>query len=289
MPGWGVMLPPERVLAEMQDLGLSATELGAAGFLPEDPRALRELLGRFELALVAGFVPLVLHDPARWPSALSLADTTAGLLAAGGAGVFVTALVQDEAWSRSGPLDRSTAAVIADGLAQVDRVCARRGLIQVLHPHVGTLVETAQDIELMLDHSEAAWCLDTGHLRTGGLDPVRFAEQHADRIGHVHLKDVAAHVASRVLDRELSLTDGVRAGMFTPFGDGDVAIDEVVLALEERGYQGWYVLEQDTSLSDPPAPGRGPVADVARCLDYLRTEVVPRLPASARTGVGPPP
>lgn len=284
VPGWGVMLPPERVLGEMAALGLTATELGAAGFLPQDPSALRELLDRFDLGLIAGFVPLVLHDPAQWPAALRLAEQAAHLLAAGGATIFVTALVQDETWSRPVPVGRAGMSVVAQGLTQVDEVCARYGLTQVLHPHVDTLIETARDVELALECTDVAWCLDTGHLRTGGVDPVRFAADHAARIKHVHLKDVASGVAARVLGRDLTLADGVKAGMFPPLGEGDVAVDEVVRTLEAQGYQGWYVLEQDTALSSLPAVGQGPVEDVARCLDHLRTAVVPRLSHTARTG-----
>ena len=33
-----------------------------------------------------------------------------------------------------------------------------------------------------------------------------------------------------------------------PLGDGDVAVADIVAALEAAGYPGWYVLEQDTAL-----------------------------------------
>src|SRR5688572_14246107 len=55
VPGWGVMLPAERVLMEMRSLGLSATELGAPGFLPRDPDELRAVLDRHELGFIGGF------------------------------------------------------------------------------------------------------------------------------------------------------------------------------------------------------------------------------------------
>lgn len=280
VPGWGEMLPAERVLAEMRRLGLPATELGAPGFLPEEPGQLREVLARHDLGLIGGFVPLVLQDQSQWDAALARAEQVARLFAACGASMFVTALVQDDAWSRPTPLDAHGMRVIGEGLRHVDEICGRHGLTQVLHPHVDTLVETARDVELALEHTDVAWCLDTGHLLTGGVDPVLFAKEHADRVGHVHLKDVVTRTADRVLTRELTLVEGVKAGMFSVLGEGDVAVDEVVLALEEQGYAGWYVLEQDTALTQLPAEDVGPVEDVARCLDYLRTAVVPRLPAA---------
>ncbi len=278
VPGWGEMLPPSRVLPELRSLGLSATELGAPGFLPEDPGALREMLREHGVSLVGGFVPLVLHDREQREDALRRARQVAELFAGQGATMFVTAVVQDYDWSRPVPLDAAGMAVLGEGLAQVDAVCAEYGLTQVLHPHVDTVVETAADVALALEHSDVLWCLDTGHLQIGGVDPVAFAREHAARVGHVHLKDVDNAVAARVLSREVSLLHGVQSGLFKPLGTGDVAIDDAVVALEEAGYRGWYVLEQDTALTDGiPAEGTGPVDDVRASLAFLQDRVVARL------------
>ena len=64
VPGWGYQLPPDRVLREMREVGLAATELGPDGFLPGDPGA---LLSRYGLRPVGGFTPLVLHVPGHAP------------------------------------------------------------------------------------------------------------------------------------------------------------------------------------------------------------------------------
>lgn len=281
VPGWGEMLPASRVLREMRSLGLTATELGAPGFLPADAANLTTTLQAHGMTLVGGFVPLVLHDPERRSEALRVARETARLFQAVGATKFVTAVVQDYAWSRPTPLDDDGMKMLAAGLAEVDDLCAEHGLTQVLHPHVDTLVETKADVERALEHTSVQWCLDTGHLRIGGVDPAEFARSEAHRVGHVHLKDVDSAVASKVLSRELSLLHGVQADLFRPLGAGDVAVDDVVVALEERGYQGWYVLEQDTALAQGvPAVDAGPAVDVERSLDFLRMQVVPRIPAA---------
>lgn len=280
VPGWGEVMPSDRVLGEMRELGIPATELGAPGFLPEQAGDLNMLLAGYGLAMIGGFVPLVLHDPAQRADALRRATEVAQLFQAAGATRFVTALVQDYDWSTPVPLDAAGMAIVGEGLREVDAICAAHGLTQVLHPHVGTVVETAADVALALEHTDVQWCLDTGHLQIGGVDPVAFAREHGDRVGHVHLKDVDVATSDRVLSGELTLVEGVQAGMFRSLGEGDVAIDEAVLALEAGGYRGWYVLEQDTALTQGlPAAGTGPVDDVRTCLDYLATNVAPRLGA----------
>ena len=281
VPGWGEMLPSSRVLPEMRSLGLFATELGAPGFLPASTGALRAELTAQQMSLVGGFVPLVLHDPGQRSDALRRARETAELFQACGATRFVTAVVQDYDWSRPVPLDADGMKVLGEGLAEVDEVCDAHGLTQVLHPHVDTLVESAADVELALEHSTVLWCLDTGHLQIGGVDPAEFARSEGHRVGHVHLKDVHTPIAAKVLDREVSLVEGVQDGLFRPLGAGDVAVDEVVTALEASGYAGWYVLEQDTALTRGiPAEGTGPVEDVQRSLDFLGQRVAPRLAAA---------
>ena len=116
------------------------------------------------------------------------------------------------------------------------------------------------------------WCLDTGHLLIGGVDPVDFVREHGDRIGHVHFKDVDARVAERLRAGELTLMQAVQHGLFQPLGSGDARIDEVVDALRRSGYERWLVLEQDLAItgSEPPV-GSGPALDVATSIEFLST------------------
>src|SRR3954453_19161825 len=107
VPGCGRQLPPDRVLAEMAGLGLTATELGPQGWLPADPAALLARLHAHGLALLGGFVPLVLHEPAPWRPPRGR-ERIASAFAAGNADVFVAALVMDDAWSAPEPLDATS-------------------------------------------------------------------------------------------------------------------------------------------------------------------------------------
>jgi inosose dehydratase len=270
VPGWGVMLPPERVLQEMRDLGLRASELGALGYLGDDPGQIRGLLTRFGLGAVGGFVPVALHDRTAWARAEEEAERAARLLAGAGGTYFVTAPVVDEAWSEPFELSAAQWDDFAAGLEVVGRVCARHGLRQVLHPHVGTLVERASHIEAVLERSEVAFCLDTGHFSIGGADPVAFAREHPGRVELVHLKDVDLSIAPGVIEHKMSLLEATRAGLFRPLGRGKVDLSGTVRALEAAGYAGWYVLEQDTAIEPAMAATANPAAEVKVSVDYLK-------------------
>ena len=271
-PGWGLQLTPERVLGEMRQLGITATELGALGWLPTEPVALRTMLADFGLSLVGGFVPLVLHRADARDALRADARDAAATLAAGGGSHFVTAAVSSKlAWERPG-LSADEWNALFEGLDMVEEICGEFGLTQVVHPHVDTLIETADEMERFLGESGVKFCLDTGHLFIGGADPVVLAAKHHDRVGLVHLKDVNGAVARRLCAHELTLMTATAAGLFPAAGSGDVPIAATIAALEGAWYDGWYVLEQDVALTagEPPV-GEGPVLAVHNSIEYLRS------------------
>jgi inosose dehydratase len=271
VPGWGLQLSPDRVLAEIRSLGIDATEAGPDGYLGRDATLVRALLERYGLALVGGFLPVVLHDPARLDPSLAAARRAATLLGELGGSVLCSAVVVDDEWSPPGPLAPEEWRHLLTALPLLDRIAREHGLEHALHPHWGTLVEREREIMRIVDESEVALCLDTGHLTLGGCDPAELARDAPDRIVHVHLKDVDSRVAGRLRMGELTLLQAVQAGIFRPLGDGDARVGDTVLLLEEAGYTGRYVLEQDVALAEEPAEGTGPIEDVRRSIDFLRT------------------
>lgn len=271
VPGWGHQLPPERVLAEMSGIGLTATEAGPEGFLPTDPPAAQQMLADHGLRLVGGFVPVVLHDDdsARVQATI---DRACSWLATTGAEVAVLAAVtaEESSYDARADLDADAWRRLNAHLDLGGEVAATHGLTAVLHPHVGTVVERREDIERVLEGSTAALCLDTGHLLIGGIDPVAFAKDRGRRVQHLQLKDVNGSLAEQVRDGRLPYTEAVRQGIYTPLGDGDVDVAAVIERVQDAGYEGWYVLEQDVVLEQEPPIGSGPVKDVERSMNYLR-------------------
>jgi inosose dehydratase len=267
VPGWGHQLGADRVLREMRSLGLAATEFGPAGFLQEEPAAKAAQLASYGLSAVGGFLPVLLHDGAHDP--LPEVDGFLDGCLAAGAGVVVLAAVSGaDGYDARPVLDDEGWSVLVGNLDRITDRAHARGVLACLHPHVGTMVESEEEAERVLRGSRVGLCVDTGHLMVGGADPVVLTERHPDRVAHVHLKDVDGTLAGQVRDGRLTYGEAVRAGMYRPLGEGDVDIAAMVRTLEDSGYRGWYVLEQDVMLDAEPDDA-GPVADVRKSLDYL--------------------
>ena len=276
VPGWGWQLDSATVLSQMQEVGLVATEFGPDGFLPDEPQAKAKTLADRGLRAVGGFVPVVLHDPAADP-VREIGRVLADFTAAGADTLVLAAATGTDGYDARPELDDDDWAVLLGNLDRLARVASGIGITATVHPHVGTMIETTSDVERVLASSRIGLCLDTGHLLIGGTDPAALAAEHAGRIRHTHLKDVDAVWARRVRSGAVTYTDAVRGGMYRPLGQGDVDIASVVGSLERSGYDGWYVLEQDTILPGPAATAdqttgdRAPMADVRASIEHLFT------------------
>jgi inosose dehydratase len=269
VPGWGWQYDAETVLAEMRAVGLAATEFGPDGFLPDDPADKAKTLADVGLRAVGGFVPVVLHDPSHDPAA-EVAVALEGFVAAGAGTLVLAAATGQDGYDDRPALDALGWSALLANLDRLSALAASRGVLATVHPHVGTMVENADDVAQVLNGSSIGLTLDTGHLLIGGVDPVALAVEHTSRIRHTHLKDVDAAWAARVQSGEVGYTDAVRAGMYRPLGAGDIDITTIVSTLETSGYNGWYVLEQDTILRARPEDD-GPVADVRASIAHLQS------------------
>lgn len=271
VPGWGHQLPVDRVLGEMAELGFPSTELGSEGYLPADPAELVPLLTNHDLTLLAGWVSLVLHEPEFADETLRRAEEMADLLQASGARYFNTAAITTWDWAPRTPLNDAQWDHVMVMFDRIEKIAEAHGLLQVLHPHVGTVVETKEEVVRVLAGCDVSFVLDTAHLAVGGYDPVDFAADFGDRVGLVHIKDTTMAVSDKLNAGELTLMEAVQAGIFPPVGDGDLDIDTVIQSLESAGFNGWYVLEQDVAITGTePAVGSGPIEGVRRSVDYLR-------------------
>lgn len=132
-----------------------------------------------------------------------------------------------------------------------------QGVQLVYHHHMGTIVESPEEIDLLMASTGPATRLlfDTGHCFFGGGDPAEVIGRHAARVGHIHAKNVRPEVMRQVRDEGLSFLEGVRRGVFTVPGDTEGGVDfpSVLRIAAEAGYEGWIVIEaeQDPSVREP--------------------------------------
>ena len=269
VPGWGYQLDPGTVLTQMREVGLAATEFGPDGFLPDSSQGKVDTLASHGLKAVGQFVPVVLHDKDIDP--LPTVETAMqSLVAAQASTVVIAAATGAEGYDDRPVLDEDQWATLLGNLDRINEAATAHGLTATLHPHVGTIIESGEDTDRVLAGSTIGLCLDTGHLLIGGGDPVAVAVEHPDRVAHVHLKDVRLDLARGVQAGSDTYTGAVAKGMYVPLGEGDVDIAAIVTALEDNGYAGWYVLEQDTILTgDPAVTGVDPLADVRASIAHI--------------------
>ncbi len=263
-------MEPSRVLREMSELGLGATEFGPDGFLPMQPELKASILKEHNMIAVGGFVPVVLHRADHDPVPAVKKELES--YKAAGAKVLVLAansgidgydaklpVLTDDDWQ-----------ILFNNLNRLQQIAAEVGVKAVLHPHVGTMIETQDHVMRVVAGSTIPFCLDTGHMIIGGTDPVAFAQNHAGRVAHSHLKDVDLSWAKKVQNNELSYYDAVVQGMYRPLGQGDVDIRAIVRSLIKSGYTGWFVLEQDNVITAEPGINQGPMADAKASVEFLR-------------------
>jgi inosose dehydratase len=155
------------------------------------------------------------------------------------------AVFDDEQWGR-----------LVDGLHEVGKITNDAGLELCYHHHMGSGVQTRAEVDRLMaatDPELVHLLLDTGHLLWGGDDPLELARAHAERIRHVHLKDVRRAVMDEAVANRWSFYDGMMAGVFTVPGDGCIDFRPILQTLADVGYEGWFSVEaeQDASKANP--------------------------------------
>lgn len=280
--GWSPPIPYQRVLDEIAGAGYQATELGPYGYLPTDPSQLRDELAKRSLELTSAFVPLKLKDSAGVDKELAHARTVGRLLADCGARFLVLSDHMWEermacaGWVREAGVALSPAEwkTVADNVRRITAVAGDLGLRCVFHHHVGTYVETPEEVEILLnevDSGELGLCLDTGHYYYGGGNPVDAVSRYGPRVEYLHLKDVNPRTLEGVRSERLGFLEGVRRGVFCELGAGAVDFHALQRELDVQGYNGWAVVEQDVEqdvdASNPSGPS--PAASAAASRRFL--------------------
>ena len=246
---------PEELLAAIAAAGYEGTELGPPGYLGEGEE-LRTRLERHGLELTGGYVPIRFSEREGWDEDLAGMAQTLDLFAAAGADDARPVLADAGSSERAAnpgrgaeepslALDEAGWRRLAEGVARAAELARSRGFEPVFHHHTSSFVEAPWEIERLLELTDVALLLDTGHLLLGGGDPVQALRDWGERVRYVHVKDARLHVVRQVVAERADVIEGWRRGMFCELGAGDVDLQAFFAELRGRGYEGWIVVEQD--------------------------------------------
>jgi inosose dehydratase len=258
-PALGGDTPLETCLAETHQAGFQGTELG--GKFPRQSAVLGPILAAHRLELVSGWYDgRILEKTVEEEFDAILPHLT--LLRDLGARHVVYA---DTSWGRHGaifePISQRPKLASDDWRsygAKITTLAERMadfGVGLAFHHHMGTIVETDEEIGALMAHtSEAVGLLyDTGHCAFSGGDPKALLERHIDRVVHVHCKDVRPAVLAAARATDMSFMGAVMEGIFTVPGDGSIDYPTLLRLLADHGYAGWLVVEaeQDPAKAHP--------------------------------------
>lgn len=259
LPSLGAETSLETCLTEGRQSGFVGFELGNK--FPRDASVLGPILEAHDIKLVSGWYSLELLTRSV-EAEIEAVQAHLTLLRELGAPVMVVCEVTDCIHGDQNtpvhlrpqfPADRWEE--YGKKLTEFARYTQSQGVQIAYHHHMGTVIETAEDIDNLMTYtgSEVGLLVDTGHLTFAGADPVAVTKRWAERINHVHCKDVRKDVLADVKNRKLSFLNSVLEGVYTVPGDGCVDYPAVFKILKEQNYSSWLVVEaeQDPAIANP--------------------------------------
>jgi len=259
VPELGGDTPLEVCLSETRQAGYAGTELG--GKFPRDSRVLGPILDAHGLALVSGWydgrcaeLDVETEFEAIRPHLQLLkdlgcrhvvyADTSRGRHGAIWGPISNRPKLMADEWVAYGKKLTELAESMADF-----------GVGMAFHHHMGTIVESDEEVSLLMRHTGPAVGLlyDTGHSAFSGGDPLALVRAHLARIVHVHCKDIREPVLQAARASDNSFMGAVLEGIFTVPGDGSIDYATILKVLADNGYEGWLVVEaeQDPKKAHP--------------------------------------
>jgi inosose dehydratase len=258
-PGYRDWTPYPQLIEEMVSAGYTATEWGMN--MPKDPPAMNADLQKYDLRMLGGYVGLELRTGVRQKEEIKRGMELGRFFKSiEGSYLVVGDSGDDKRLSQAGHVDPAGGLTseewknLGQGLDQLGRMLREEGIELVFHNRVGTYVETGSETARLLqitDPMYVGWCLDCGHLVYGGGDTFEMLEEYGDRVRYVHIKDVDGKVLQRSKEENWSFETALKGFIFAPLGEGIVRIPNLIRALEDHQYDGWLIVEQDTTPADP--------------------------------------
>ena len=281
LPAW------QKVLYEAGQAGYKAIELGPYGYLPLDIEVVSAELKKNNISIVAGTIFDDLVDPNNYENLLKQVDDICSIITKLPELPFeegqryktpyltVMDWGHDERDYAAGHSDKAPRLSQKDWDAMIEHIkgIANRAKMYnvraVVHPHAGGYIEFADEIDQLMkdvDAKTAGLCLDTGHLKYSGMDPVQWLRKYADRLDYIHFKDINEKIFNEVLNQRIRFFEGCAKGSMCPIGTGMLDYPAIYkLLTEEIHYNGYITVEQERD----PRNSDTSLRDVKASVDYL--------------------
>lgn len=261
MPDLGKENSFEQCVSEMALAGFTGSEIG--GKYPTDVLALTKALDMRGIQICnCWFSSFLLSEPYEVTERAFIRQTdflkamNAEVIGVSEQSYSIQGKLEQPVWEGKYVMDEKEWKLLADGLNNLGRIARDKGMKLTFHHHMGTVVQTEEEIERFMElvDPELVYLLfDSGHLSFAGIDPAKVLKKYISRVRHVHLKDIRKDMVNKSRSERWSFLKGVREGVFTVPGDGDVDFAPIFQILEEVDYEGWVVVEaeQDPAKANP--------------------------------------
>ena len=259
VPELGGDTPLETCLRQTKLAGYGGTELG--GKFPRQSSVLKPIMAQYGLAVISGWFDGRCDEKEVAAEMDAITPHLQLLKDMGSTHVVYADTSRGRHGAIWGPISQRPKLsagewlIYGKKLTQLAEKMADFGVRMAFHHHMGTIVETDEEVGLMMKHTgEAVGLLyDTGHSRLSGGDPVALIKQHVKRVVHVHCKDARKSMLEKARAGDMSFMGAVMEGIFTVPGDGSIDYPTILRVLAENNYSGWLVVEaeQDPKKAEP--------------------------------------
>lgn len=261
MPDLGKENTFEQCVSEMALAGFTGSEVG--GKYPSDTAVLKKALDLRGIRICnQWFSSFLISKPYEETekefikAADFLKEMGAKVIGVSEQSYSIQGKMEQPVWEGKYIMDDQEWKLLTEGLNKLGKIAKDKGMTLTFHHHMGTVVQTEEEIDRfmeMVDPELVFLLFDSGHLSFAGIDPEKVLKKYVNRVKHVHLKDIRREMVEKSRNERWSFLKGVREGVFTVPGDGDVDFAPIFRILEEAGYEGWVVVEaeQDPAKANP--------------------------------------
>ena len=263
MPDLGKENTFEQCVSEMALAGFTGSEVG--GKYPTDTKVLKKTLELRGIQICnQWFSSFLISRPyeeteAEFEKATDfLKEMGAKVIGVSEQSYSIQGNMEQPVWEGKYVMNEEEWKLLADGLNKLGKIAKNKGMTLTFHHHMGTVVQTEEEIDRfmeLVDPDLVYLLFDSGHLSFAGIDPEKVLKKYVNRVKHVHLKDIRREMVEKSREERWSFLTGVREGVFTVPGVGDVDFGPIFRILEEAAYEGWVVVEaeQDPAKANPLA------------------------------------